>query len=208
MEAMDTSMLRNGTLAASIAVFSLLSASPFRAPAAAADVPETPPVVIEGVEFPGSYTGEGVVLRLQNAALLRYKVLFRGYVVGLYLPDGADPSAVLDDVPKRMEFSYFWSIPGREFGNAGEKILARNVDESMMERLRGRLDRIDRAYRDIRPGDRYALTYVPGRGTELSYNGIPLTVIEGDDFASAYFSIWLGEKPLDDGLKKELLRKG
>jgi hypothetical protein len=77
-----------------------------------------------------------------------------------------------------------------------------------MESLRDRLDRIDRAYQDVRPGDRYALTYVPGRGTELSYNGKPLTVIEGADFAAAYFSIWLGEKPIDDGLKNELLRKG
>jgi hypothetical protein len=205
---MDIQMIWNRILAAGIALILLLSASPLLAPKAATGAPESPPIVIEGVEFPGNYTGEGVVLRLQNAALLRYKVLFRGYVVGLYLPEGSDPSAVLDDVPKRMEFSYFWSIPGKEFGKAGEKILARNVDEKTLERLRDRLDRIDRAYRDIRPGDRYALTYVPGRGTELSYNGVPLTVIEGADFAAAYFSIWLGEKPIDDGLKKELLRKG
>jgi hypothetical protein len=207
-EAMITDMARKGNLAACIAVFLLASAFPSLAPAEATGLPDSPPMVIEGVTFPGSYTGDGVVLHLQSAALLRYKIVFRGYVVGLYLPEGADPSSVLEDLPKRMEFSYFWSIPGREFGKAGEKVLARNVDESMMERLRGRLDRIDRAYRDIRPGDRYALTYVPGRGTELSHNGIPLTVIEGADFAAAYFSIWLGEKPLDDGLKKELLRKG
>lgn len=205
---MDSNSLRKKTLTAGIALLSLMSAFPFRAPEASTGVPETTPMVIEGVTFPRTYAGEGVVLHLQNAALLRHKVLFRGYVVGLYLPEGADPSGVLEDVPKRMEFSYFWSIPGREFGKAGEKILARNVDDAMMERLRGRLDRIERAYRDIRPGDRYALTYVPGRGTELSYNGKPLTVIEGPDFAAAYFSIWLGEKPIDDGLKKDLLRKG
>lgn len=205
---MITDMARKGNLAACIAVFLLASAFPSLAPAEATGLPGPPPLVIEGVTFPGSYTGDGAVLHLHNAALLRYKILFRGYVVGLYLPEGADPSSVLEDVPKRMEFSYFWSIPGKEFGKAGEKILARNVNEKTLERLRGRLDRIDRAYRDIRPGDRYALTYVPGRGTELSYNGIPLTVIEGADFAAAYFSIWLGEKPLDDGLKKELLRKG
>ncbi len=201
-------MVRKATLPVCVAIFFLWTASPLLPPGAVADLPETGTVVLEGVTFQTTYSGKGVVLRLQNAALLRYKIMFRGYVVGLYLPEGADPSAVLEDLPKRMEFSYFWSIPGREFGKAGEKVLARNVDDAMMEKLRDRLDRIDRAYRDIRPGDRYALTYIPGRGTELSYNGKPLTVIEGADFAAAYFSIWLGRNPLDDGLKRELLREG
>ena len=165
-------------------------------------------LVVDGVAFARRYAGEGVSLRLHNAALLRYKVFFRGYVVGLYLPDGADPAAALGDVPKRLEFHYFWDIPGPEFGKAGERFLARNVDGPTMKALRDRLDRIDQAYRDVKAGDRYALTYLPGKGTELSLNGSPLLVVEGADFAAAYFSIWLGEKPIDDGLKKELLRKG
>jgi len=165
-------------------------------------------LVVEEVAFTRSYAVEGVSLRLHNAALLRYKVFFRGYVVGLYLPDGADPTAALGDVPKRLEFHYFWDIPGPEFGKAGERILARNVDGPTMKALRDRLDRIDRAYRDVKPGDRYALTYLPGKGTELSLNGTPLLVVEGADFAAAYFSIWLGAKPIDDNLKRELIRKG
>ena len=49
-----------------------------------------------------------------------------------------------------------------------------------------RIDRMNRHYRDIKPGDRYALTFIPGRGTELSLNGTALVTIEGDDFAAAY----------------------
>jgi hypothetical protein len=60
-------------------------------------------------------------------------------------------------------------------------------------------------YEDIEPGDRYALTYVPGVGTELSRNGRSLGVIEGADFSSALFSIWLGERALDDSLRRQLL---
>jgi hypothetical protein len=164
--------------------------------------------VVDGVAFTRSYVGEGLSLRFHNAALLRYKVFFRGYVVGLYLPEGTDPNTALGDVPKRLEFHYFWEIPGPAFGKAGEEIIARNVDTGTLATLRGRLDRINRAYRDVKPGDRYALTYLPGKGTELSFNGSPLLVVEGDDFAAAYFSIWLGEKPIDDGLKKKLLQKG
>jgi len=163
---------------------------------------------VEGVSFPLLYEGEGFSLRLHNAALLRYKIVFRGYVVALYLPDGADPESALGPVPKRLEFSYFWKIPGPEFGQAGEEILTRNVDRQTVTALRERLDSINRAYKDVKPGDRYALTYRPGKGTELSFNGKPLVFVEGDDFAAAYFSIWLGKKPIDEDLKNELLRRG
>jgi hypothetical protein len=36
-------------------------------------------------------------------------------------------------------------------------------------------------------------------------NGTPLGVVEGADFAAAYFAIWLGPKPISDSLKAQLL---
>ena len=140
-----------------------------------------------------------------SGAKLRW-FLFDVYVAGLYLPPDVEPSRVLDDVPKRIEFHYLVSIDGKDFGPAGEKILRRGLSEEALAPLADRLARIRAAYRDVEPGDRYALTYVPGRGTELSMNGQPILTIEGADFARAYFSIWLGEKPLDDGFRKNLLR--
>lgn len=170
--------------------------------------PTGSPRVVEGVPFSETYRDARVSLRLHNAALLRYKVIFRAYVAGLYLPEGADPASVLGEVPKRLEIQYFWAIPADDIGKAGEEVLARNVDAATLSSLRARLERIRAAYRDVKPGDRYALTYRPGSGTELSFNGTPLLLIEGDDFAAAYFSIWLGKQPLDQGLKDNLLRKG
>ena len=60
-------------------------------------------------------------------------------------------------------------------------------------------------YVDVQPGDRYALTYIPGIGTELALNGQPMGVIEGADFAAAIFSLWLGENPYDKRFKSALL---
>jgi hypothetical protein len=57
----------------------------------------------------------------------------------------------------------------------------------------------------VEPGDRYTLTYAPGWGTELALNGEPLGRIAGPDFASAVFSIWLGDEPMDKPLKRRLL---
>jgi hypothetical protein len=37
-------------------------------------------------------------------------------------------------------------------------------------------------------------------------NGTPLIVIEGADFAAAYFGIWLGREPIDEKLKRDLLK--
>jgi len=159
---------------------------------------------IEGVDFPEAHEAAGVRLRLDCVGLLRYRVVFRGYVAGLYLPDAVPASAALDDVAKRLELSYFWDIDGEDFGKAAEAILARNVDAETLASLRPRLERLHALYRDVQPGDRYALTYVPGKGTELALNGKPLGTIEGADFAAAYYSIWLGSQPIDEVLKDQL----
>jgi len=148
-----------------------------------------------------------VTLPLHNAALLRYLKVIKAYVAALYLPEGVTPDLVLSDVPKRLELSYFVSIKGPDFGKGAEPTLERNQTPAELARLRSRIDRINAVYRDVKPGDRYALTYLPGRGTELALNGAPLVVIEGADFAAAYFGIWLGREPIDEKLKRGLLRE-
>jgi len=162
-------------------------------------------LTIENATFAKSITLGEKQLTLRGGALLRWLKLVKVYVAALYLPERTKPSETLSDIPKRLEISYLVAIKGADFGPAAEPILARNVSKAELNKLRHRIDRISAAYRDIKPGDRYALTYRPGTGTELSYNGAPLVTIEGADFAAAYFSIWLGRKPLDDNLKKALL---
>ncbi len=162
-------------------------------------------LTLERATFAKSITAGEEQLTLRGAALLRWLKLVKVYVAALYLPERTKPSEVLSDIPKRLEISYLVAIKGADFGPAAEPILARNISGADLKRLRHRIDRLNAAYLDIRPGDRYALTYRPGTGTELSYNGEPLVIIEGADFAAAYFSIWLGRKPLDDNLKKALL---
>jgi hypothetical protein len=160
---------------------------------------------IEGVTFADRYQAGTTALTLNNVGLLRYRVIFKGYVAALYLGDGVRPEEVLADVPKRLELEYFWSIAGADFGKAAEKILADNFSAAQLDAFRSRLDRLNTWYENVKPGDRYALTYLPGVGTELALNGRAKGVIEGADFAAAYFAIWLGAKPLDASLKAQLL---
>lgn len=158
-----------------------------------------------GVDFPDAIQTAGADLRLQGVALLRYRVVFKAYAAALYLEEGSSPEAPLADVSRRLEIEYFWPIPAGGFVQATLDGIAANVGADRFEALRERIDRFNSFYTDIEPGDRYALTYVSGLGTVLEHNGRPRGAIEGDDFAAALFSIWLGEAPFDESLKQQLL---
>ena len=162
---------------------------------------------IEGVEFDERVTAGDRVLALRSVGLLRYRVFFKGYVAALYLEPGATAASVLEAVPKRLELEYFWNIGGEKFGPVAESALARNVNEKSLERLRPQIEALHQAYVDVEPGDRYALTYLPGEGTELAKNGTRLALVPGEEFARAYFRIWLGEAPLDRDLRDQLLKE-
>ena len=163
-------------------------------------------LTVENVTFADSVVIGSKPVPLRNAALLRYLKVIKAYVAALYLPVEVKPEDVLTDVPKRLEINYLVSIKGPDFGKGAAPTLKLNQTPAELAQLRSRIDRINAAYRDVKPGDRYSLTYLPGRGTELSLNDIPLLNIEGADFAAAYFGIWLGRDSIDDKLKRDLLK--
>lgn len=162
---------------------------------------------VEGVRFAGEHQAGGQRLVLHNVGLLRYRIFIKAYVAALYLGEGVPPEAVLTDVPKRLEAEYFWKIDGADFGPVTVEGMARNVDAATLAGLRPRLARFAALFQDVAPGDRYALTYLPGVGTEVSFNGVGKGTIDGADFAAALFAIWLGSQPLDGDLKAALLAR-
>jgi len=162
-------------------------------------------VELAGVEFADRLETGDVALQLHGVGLLRTRWLLDGYVAALYLRPGVAADRALDDVPRRLEIEYFWSIPARAFADATREGIARNVDPAALDRLQERIERMNALYADVRPGDRYALTYLPGVGTELALNDERRGVIEGAEFSRALFGIWLGSAPLDAGLRRQLL---
>ena len=162
---------------------------------------------IEGVDFRDDLDVGEVRLVLNNVALLRYRVLFRGYVAGLYLGEGVEPESLFDDVPKRLEISYFWGIPAHKFTEATISGISANRSAESVLALQPAIEQFNALYEDIEPGDRYSLTYIPGIGTELARNGVPLGTVGGTEFASALYSIWFGTSPFDQSLKMRLLKR-
>ncbi len=49
------------------------------------------------------------------------------------------------------------------------------------------------------------LTYVPGIGSEVRVNGLVKDIVLGEDFAKAFFAIWVGANPVDAKAKLQLL---
>lgn len=166
-----------------------------------------PAAHIEGVRFEPQVRIGDALLELHGYALLRYKMFFKAYVAALYLKPSATAQEVLADTPKRLEIEYFWGISASDFAQATVDGIAANVTAADFERLRGRIGEFNTLYEDVKPGDRYALTYLPDIGTELTLNGKRLGSVGGSDFAAAMFSIWLGDKPLDADLKDQLLSR-
>jgi hypothetical protein len=161
---------------------------------------------VEGTFFSDSYLVDDIRLRLTGAGLLRYWG-FKAYTGAFYLEEGASIDNALSDTAKRIELEYFRSIKGKDFGPATNKSIAKNVDSKTFNRLRPQIDYHNSLYEDVQPGDRYSLTYIPGKGTELALNGEPKGLIEGAQFAAAVFSIWLGPKPINDSFKTQILGK-
>ena len=171
-------------------------------PAAASSPPN---VYIADVPFATMYPTPDGNLALRGGAVLRYMVFIKAYAGAFYLPDEADHRQALGDVPRRLELSYFHAISAEDFAKATRNKVADNVTPEALAALEKRLQQFNALYRDVQPGDRYALTYLPGQGTELALNGQSLGRIEGDDFAAAVFAIWLGPDPIDQSFKKRLL---
>jgi len=160
---------------------------------------------VSGVEFAERVGAGQTTLRLCGAGLLRWNYILKVYVAALYRDDCDSRAGILEDVPKRLEISYLRGFGAEQFGDAAEKILERTYSEERLAPLRERIERMANAYRSVEEGDRYALTYRPGVGTELALNGDSLVTVRGADFASVYFAIWLGPDPVDEGLREDLL---
>jgi hypothetical protein len=163
------------------------------------------PAVIKGVRFDDTILAQQTRLFLKGTALSRYLVVLKGYAGAFYLPEGVESRQALEDVPKHLVLEYFHAIKAKGFSNATKRMIEKNVTPVDLKRLSPKIDQLVEAYRDVEPGDRYALTYVPGYGTRLSLNGESLVVIAGEDFAKAVFSIWIGSSPIDERFRSGVL---
>ena len=152
-----------------------------------------------------SLTEDGARFELAGMATFRWMSALKVYDATLHVGAEETPARALSDVPLRLRFVYHRGFTAEEIAKGGDKLLSRNVDAATLAALRERLDLINRSYRDVKPGDSYTLTYVPGKGTTLRLNDAVLVTIPGQDFYAAYFRIWLGDNPISKPMRDALL---
>jgi hypothetical protein len=145
-------------------------------------------------------------LELTGTGIIRYLGIFKVSEVALYMPAEVSPDQVLKpDTPRRLEVRYFHDLKKKDFVESTRVWIRKNVSEAEYKELEPKIEQLNALYEDVKEGDRYGLTYVPGKGTTLDLNGRELGAVPGGDFAQALFSIWLGDEPVEDGLPGELL---
>jgi hypothetical protein len=144
-------------------------------------------------------------LQLQGAGLLRKGFFFKIYVGALYLRDRADAENTLGDVPKRVDIHFFHYTPKKHMIRVAEKTLKKNIPEEKYRQLLPKIDKLHEAYLNGKKGSFASLTYMPGEGLTYSFDNQPILTIDCDDFANAYFTVWLGERPSSRTVKMGML---
>lgn len=160
-------------------------------------------------KFPPTWEENGTVMERVGLSHLRVGFVFQVYDAAFY----SDANATLDDilygdVPRRLHLKYLRSISRDQFIQAADDSLQAFLSPEALEELQPRIDKLNQWYQGVKKGDEYTLTYLPGRGTELALNGVPLGVIDGGDFATAYFRIWLDETNPYPDFRNRLLGLG
>jgi len=154
-----------------------------------------------GIQYRDQIKVDGRELSLHGIGLLKWKYLVKVYLVGLYKPAQVPISRVLEDIPKRLEYYFFVDMKASDFQDTGFQLMANNVGEEKAKSLLGELEALNSLYQDVKEGQRYTLTYLPGKGVEMALDDELLGVVQGAEFAAAYFSIWLGPNPVSKSLR-------
>jgi hypothetical protein len=168
-------------------------------------IPHSPGATVSDFEFTNTYTSDGEQLELRGVGQYKFKRLIKVNAAALYLPPDIDSSAVLNDVPKRLEIAYHRSIDAEDLVRSGDVYLQKNIPADVLANIQSGLEQMNAMYQNVERGDRYALTYVPGKGTTLSFNGSDVGTVPGEEFAGAYFTIWLGDEPVCPIMRNDLL---
>lgn len=102
-----------------------------------------------------------------------------------------------------LDLNYLRSLKGADISKRTVEEMQRlGVSEANRSAWGKRLDVL---FPDVVSGSSLTAVYVPGRGTVFLNNGKPTGEIAGDDFAKAFFSIWLDPKTTAPKLRTALI---
>lgn len=147
----------------------------------------------------------GVGLRTKTFAKVKV------YAIGLYV---ADTSIAGPLKGKAGSPELYTELVNGDFKKTIVMKFVRDVSTSQIrdafhESLKGggKTDDWINYFTDTKSGQEYVISWVPGVGLQTKVAGSDKPVINDKGLASAIFGIWLGEKPIQDDVKKDLLSR-
>jgi hypothetical protein len=149
----------------------------------------------------------GVGLRTRTFAKVKV------YAIGLYVADSAIAGPlkgkaatpelyrqiVTGDFKKKVVMKFLRNVSGEQIREAFSDSLKSSGVKS---------DEWIAYFNDIRSGQELAIGWTPGAGLETKVAGTDKPAINDKALASAIFGIWLGDKPIQDDLKRDLVARG
>jgi hypothetical protein len=146
-----------------------------------------------------------------NGAGLRKRAFFQVYAIGLYLPQkSSSAAAVLEQPgPKRVAIHMLRDVGADAFTEALAEGIRANHSEADTRALEPRIKELAAIMAEVKEakkGMAIALEWQPPTGTVMLVNGAARgKPIAGEDFYRALLRIWIGDRPVQDDLKKALL---
>jgi hypothetical protein len=160
-----------------------------------------------GVSLPDEVSIDGKPLVLNGMGLREATVLnIDVYVAGLYLErrskDGKAIAA--SEQLKQLRLTLVRDVDTEDMRENLDRGFRRAAGQTY-PKLAARFERLKSWIPDLKSGDKFIVTYRPNLGLEVRHGMKPLGSIDGPDFATTLFSIWLGDHPPNEGLKTGLL---
>jgi hypothetical protein len=168
------------------------------------------PVELEGQKFEPTVQLGGQSLTL-NGVGLRKRAIFKVYVAGLYVGSKSNNAATLlgEKGPRRVSLRMLRDVDADSFVSSFNDGLKNNHTESQLAALKSQIDALTATLKSIgegKKGDIMNFDYTPDGGTRITVNGQSKGApIPGAEFYTAVLRVWLGDKPVDDDLKKDML---
>ena len=164
---------------------------------------------IEGVKLDDRTQVQSRELVL-NGAGLRKRFVFQVYAIGLYLPKKTSSTLEAASMPgpKRVEIRMLRDVSAEQFTEALAEGVRENHTEAEAKALEPRVKQLADTMAQMKEAKSGSTIRMDSAGgaMQLLVDGKPAGApIAGDDFFRALLRIWLGDKPVQDDLKRALL---
>lgn len=165
---------------------------------------------IAGVKIADTARVDGKELVL-NGAGVRTRAIFKVYTMALYLGQKESTTAGVLACPgaRRVHLVMLRDLTGEEFGQAFMAGISANTDKLEKGRILHQMSKLGEVFVNVggvKKGDSLTMDWVPGKGTVLELNNKSISEPIADQaFYNATLKIWLGDKPVDQALKPQLL---